>query len=89
MLDYVVLSNGLGEGGAFAKPRPTRFLKPRRSGPISRPTLTAENLGDALRLAATDPHLRQRANALGEKIRAEDAVGRAVEVIEEYLRGKR
>jgi UDP:flavonoid glycosyltransferase YjiC (YdhE family) len=55
--------------------------------PIPRPNLTAENLGDAIRLAATDPTIRERANALGEKIRAEDGVGRAVEVIEEYLRG--
>src|SRR5687768_3550041 len=55
--------------------------------PILRPKLTAENLGEAIRRAATDPNIRQRANALGEKIRAEDGVGQAVEVVDAYLRG--
>jgi sterol 3beta-glucosyltransferase len=55
--------------------------------PIPRPNLTAENLGEAIRLAATDPNFRERANALGKKIRAEDGVGRAVKLIEDYVRG--
>jgi len=54
--------------------------------PIPRPKLTAENLGQAIHAAATDPAMRQRAQALGEQIRAEDGVGRAVGLIEAYLR---
>ena len=56
--------------------------------PIPRPRLTAENLGKAIRLAAADPAMRRRAADLGAKIRAEDGVGRAVGLIEAYLRGR-
>jgi sterol 3beta-glucosyltransferase len=47
--------------------------------------VTAEELAAALDKVTTDTGLRQRAAALGEKIRAEDGVGRAVAVIQDYL----
>lgn len=47
-------------------------------------TLTAEKLAPAIRVAVSDADLRARAAALGEKVRAENGVARAVEVIERY-----
>lgn len=44
--------------------------------------LNAEKLAEAIQVAVTDNGLRARAAALGEKIRAEDGVGRAVGIIE-------
>jgi sterol 3beta-glucosyltransferase len=44
--------------------------------------LTAEKLADAIQIAVTDSAMRARAAALGEKIRAENGVARAVEIIE-------
>ncbi|MDO8963746.1 MAG: glycosyltransferase, partial [Coriobacteriia bacterium] len=49
--------------------------------PIARRRLTADKLGDAIRVAASDTGMRERAAALGERIRAEDGVGAAVEVL--------
>lgn len=46
--------------------------------------LSAEKLAAAMHTAANDPALRARAAALGEKIRGEDGVARAVEVIERH-----
>ena len=46
--------------------------------------LTAETLADAIHAAVNDTGLRARAAALGEHIRAEDGVSRAVEVIERH-----
>lgn len=46
--------------------------------------LTAEKLAEALRLAVNDPGLRARAAALGARIRAEDGLVRAVEIIERH-----
>jgi len=54
--------------------------------PISRNKLTASGLAAAIRAAAADHNMKRRAEDLGEKIRAEDGVGQAVEVIERYLR---
>ena len=45
---------------------------------------TAEKLAEAMQTAVTDTALRARAAALGEKIRAEDGVARAVKIIERY-----
>jgi sterol 3beta-glucosyltransferase len=53
--------------------------------PIPQRKLTAGNLADAIRTAATDPAMRERAARLGERIRAEDGVGNAVAVIEGVL----
>jgi UDP:flavonoid glycosyltransferase YjiC (YdhE family) len=44
--------------------------------------LTAEKLAEAIQVAVTDNALRARAAALGEKIRAEDGIARAVEIVE-------
>jgi len=46
--------------------------------------LTAESLAQAIQTAVQDQAMRARAAALGEKIRAEDGVARAVEIIEGY-----
>jgi len=46
--------------------------------------LTAEKLAEAINTAVNDPALRARAAALGEKIRAEAGVARAVEIIERH-----
>lgn len=49
--------------------------------PLSLRRLDAEELGAAIRRAVEDREIRARAAALGEKVRAEDGVGRAVEII--------
>ena len=46
--------------------------------------LTAEKLAEAIQIAVTDSTLRARAAALGEKIRAENGLARAVEIIERH-----
>jgi sterol 3beta-glucosyltransferase len=53
--------------------------------PIPQGKLTAEKLADAIHSALTEPRLRTRAASLGETIRVEDGVGRAVAVIEGRL----
>jgi len=53
--------------------------------PIPRNRLTPENLAAAIRQVVDDPNMRARAAELGVKIRAEDGVGVAVNVIERYL----
>jgi len=53
--------------------------------PIERRTLTAANLATAIR-AAESPATRHAAAALGRKIRAEDGVGEAVQIIEQVVR---
>ncbi len=52
---------------------------------ITRPKLTAHKLADAIDTAVSNQTMRQKAAALGEKIRAEDGIGRAVALIEEKL----
>jgi UDP:flavonoid glycosyltransferase YjiC (YdhE family) len=53
--------------------------------PISQKQLTAERLATAIRTATSDEIMKASARALGEKIRAEDGVARAVEVFHRYL----
>jgi UDP:flavonoid glycosyltransferase YjiC (YdhE family) len=48
--------------------------------PIPFADLTAPRLADALRQAVTTPGLHQRAADIGEQLRAEDGVGRAVDL---------
>jgi UDP:flavonoid glycosyltransferase YjiC (YdhE family) len=50
--------------------------------PIPRQKLTVERLAQAIQQAVTDPAIRQRAAALGAKIRAEDGIGRAVAIFQ-------
>lgn len=47
-------------------------------------TLTAEKLAEAINTAVSDSAMRARAAALGEKIRAEDGVARAIALIERH-----
>lgn len=54
--------------------------------PIPRKKLTSQRLAGAIHAAVTDSAMRQRADALGRKIRAEDGVGSAVASIERFLR---
>jgi sterol 3beta-glucosyltransferase len=53
--------------------------------PIPRKKLTAERLAEAIHAAVSDGAMQQRAAALGQKIGAEDGVGRAVEIVERFL----
>lgn len=46
--------------------------------------LTPEKLANAIHTAVNDSALRSRAAAMGEKIRAENGIARAVEVVESY-----
>ncbi len=60
-------------------------------GPRSIPfrELTAELLADAIRQAVTDTDMREKAQSIGRRIRAEDGTGRATEIFMDYLfRGK-
>jgi sterol 3beta-glucosyltransferase len=54
--------------------------------PIPFRDLTASRLAQALHDATTNPVIRQRAAALGSKIRSEDGAGRAAEAILHYAR---
>jgi sterol 3beta-glucosyltransferase len=53
--------------------------------PVPQARLSADRLAAAIRVATTDEGMRQRAKEVGEKIRSEDGVARAVELIERYL----
>lgn len=50
--------------------------------PIAKKKLTAEKLAAAIRRALEDESIRRRAREIGEGIRSEDGVARAVEVLE-------
>ena len=50
--------------------------------PIPRRALTVERLAGAIEQAVTDPAMRQRAVALGSRIRGEDGVARAVAIVQ-------
>jgi len=54
--------------------------------PIQRKKLTAEQLARAIQTMTNDPAMRQRAAGLGARIRAEDGIAKAVEVVEEMAR---
>jgi sterol 3beta-glucosyltransferase len=53
--------------------------------PISRRRLTVERLADAMTGAVTNPGIRQRAAELGRKIRVEDGIANAIEVIHQVM----
>ena len=53
--------------------------------PIARKKLSPERLTQAISAATTDRKIMERASAIGAQIRAEDGVGRAVEVIRKYI----
>jgi sterol 3beta-glucosyltransferase len=52
--------------------------------PIPRPRLTAENLAEAMDAAVSDAGMVGRAARLGEQIRAEDGITRAVEILKQF-----
>ena len=52
---------------------------------IPRKRLTAEKLGAAITTAVKDENIRARATALGKRIRTEDGVEQAIEIIERSL----
>jgi len=56
---------------------------------IPRRRLTAARLVQALRRALGDGEMRRRAAELGARVRAEDGVSRAVELLEAYWRGRK
>ena len=51
--------------------------------PIKQRKLTVDNLAEALGQAVSDGEMRKNAALLGERIRAENGVVRAVELIEQ------
>lgn len=53
--------------------------------PIPASKLTANALADALQLTITDSKMRERAISLGESIRMEDGVGKAVNIVRQSL----
>lgn len=53
--------------------------------PIPQPRLAADNLSDAIRRAVEDTSMRRRAAELGEVIRSEDGVARAVEAFRQHV----
>jgi len=52
--------------------------------PIPRQRLTVESLAEAIRISVSDTAMRKTAAHLGELIRAENGIARAVAVIEQY-----
>ena len=53
--------------------------------PIPRRQLSVEKLAEGIRLMVTDEAMRRRAADLGARIRAEDGVGRAAELLEQHF----
>jgi UDP:flavonoid glycosyltransferase YjiC (YdhE family) len=53
--------------------------------PIPRKQLDAESLASAIRSAVSDPHMRNRAAAVGARIRAENGVARAVAAFDRHM----
>jgi sterol 3beta-glucosyltransferase len=56
------------------------------AGPIPFSRLSVDRLATAIQTAATNGTIQERAAILGERIRAEDGVAKAVELINRYLR---
>ncbi len=54
--------------------------------PIPQKKLTTEGLSVAISLAVNDANMRRRADAVGEKIQAENGTGNAVKVIARVMR---
>jgi len=54
--------------------------------PIPQKKLTAERLAAGIRTAVGDDAMRARAAALGQRIRSEDGVASAVEIVHRALR---
>jgi UDP:flavonoid glycosyltransferase YjiC (YdhE family) len=61
------------------------FRRGAGTKPIPRKKLTAERLAETMRIAVSDERLRARAAELGEKVRREDGVGKAVKILEAHF----
>jgi len=72
------------------QPSWARRIEALRVGPRAIPfrKLTAELLADAIRQATSDTAIRQRASAVGERIRSEDGLGTTVERFESFVERK-
>ena len=57
--------------------------------PIPRKKLTADQLAVAIREAISNPDLQKRAEDIGKKIRQEDGINNAVNVIEKIIHGEK
>ncbi len=57
--------------------------------PIPQKRLSVENLVGAIRLAVGDQAMHRRAEELSQQIRAEDGIGRAVELVDRFAAGQR
>lgn len=55
--------------------------------PIPFGRLSIERLAEAITIGTNDQNMRQRAAELSRKIQAEDGIGSAVEIVEQYRRG--
>jgi UDP:flavonoid glycosyltransferase YjiC (YdhE family) len=53
--------------------------------PIHANRLTVANLAEAIQKSSSDAGMRNRAEAIGRSIRSEDGMGKAVEIIRQYL----
>jgi sterol 3beta-glucosyltransferase len=54
--------------------------------PIPIKRLDTERLTEAIRYVVHDSRVRERASTIGERVRSEDGVGRAVELLERFAR---
>ncbi|MGN6515528.1 MAG: glycosyltransferase [Rhizomicrobium sp.] len=61
-----------------------RGVGPKR---IPHSSLTADALGEAIARALTDRTIRNRAAEMGERVRAENGLARAAEIVEDLVRG--
>ncbi len=55
--------------------------------PLPAKKLTAQTLAKPIVAAVSDQEMRTRAKAIGARIRAEDGVSRAIDIIQEYVEG--
>jgi UDP:flavonoid glycosyltransferase YjiC (YdhE family) len=73
----------------FSGDQPFWGQRVRMSGtgpaPIPHTRLNAVRLATAIRTAASDDSIRERAQAIGERIRAEDGISRAIEAFERWV----
>jgi len=53
--------------------------------PVEAKKLTSANLAEVIHRAASDPAMRERAQALGSAIRAEEGVNRAITIVRQHL----
>ena len=53
--------------------------------PVQATQLTVDKLADAIQTATSDQQMKDRAEAIGKAIRAEDGLGNAVKIVRQYL----